>query len=108
MIEEKVVDITKKLALKYFGVNPEVIIDPYPTILDKPVKALCRRDLKQIIFSDFLLNIQDKSDERELFSTIVHEICHLKWGHGDPDFKKNVLSILQKERCIFHSSQSEV
>jgi hypothetical protein len=91
MIEE-----TKRLAKKYFNTDIEVKFTPC-TMRGIPYKAQCSPILIQYneeLFSDNprLMVLPNT------YSTIVHEVCHLKWSHGDPEFRKNIFKIKSAER----------
>jgi hypothetical protein len=102
IIKRIIVRETKRLARKYFGVNPEVTFG-LPTLNDKVVKGLTSIEIRpngvkyRIVYNNMMLSWKDNSVIRDTFSTIVHEVCHLAWFHGEPNFKKSVLSILRKE-----------
>ena len=95
---------TKRLAEKYFYVIPDVDFPEHLSEHGKQLTAKCSfypENKKWTIFYwKKLFNnckLSDYEDRKLMLRTICHEICHLKWNHGEPEFKKNVLSIRMKE-----------
>jgi hypothetical protein len=98
----------KRIAKKYFNANIKVTFEPcFDERARTPLRGKCIIPLNKIEFDVDLFSGKGEFPPHAFF-TIVHEVCHLKWLHGEPEFKRIVFSILAKERRNKKKFEEEV